>query len=116
MANCHMFTVFPTKRPAGTFPAMALITPVTDNLQLTFGASHCVARDSTGRFNSHMLLTQFKLFTRFRVPMMPELTIGGGANWQNRTFQDGMGPQGQTRIYQGSYPLVNLFARYQVTK
>ncbi|HEY0209103.1 ferric-rhodotorulic acid/ferric-coprogen receptor FhuE [Acerihabitans sp.] len=89
---------------------------VTDNLQLTFGASRYVARDATGRFNSYMPQTQFKLFTRYRVPMMPELTVGGGANWQNRTFQDGTGPQGQTRIYQGSYPLVDLFARYQVTK
>ncbi|MEH2920457.1 ferric-rhodotorulic acid/ferric-coprogen receptor FhuE [Samsonia erythrinae] len=89
---------------------------VTDNLQLTFGASRYVARDTSGRFNSNMPQTQFKLFTRYQLPTLPELTVGGGVNWQNRTFQDGAGPQGQTRIFQGSYPLVDLFARYQVTK
>lgn len=89
---------------------------VTDNLQLTFGASRYVARDTSGRFNSHMPQTQLKFFSRYQVPTLPELTVGGGINWQNRTFQDGSGPQGDTRIFQGSYPLVDLFARYQVTK
>ncbi|WP_409310374.1 ferric-rhodotorulic acid/ferric-coprogen receptor FhuE [Pectobacterium sp. B1J-3] len=89
---------------------------VTDNLQLTFGASRYVANDSKGRFNSKMPQTQIKLFTRYQLPTLPELTVGGGVNWQNRTFQEGAGPQGTTRIYQASYPLVDLFARYQVTK
>ncbi|AOR63917.1 ferric-rhodotorulic acid/ferric-coprogen receptor FhuE [Pectobacterium wasabiae] len=89
---------------------------VTDNLQLTFGASRYVARDTKGRFNSNMPQTQVKLFTRYQLPALPELTVGGGVNWQNRTFQEGAGPLGTTRIYQSSYPLVDLFARYQVTK
>ena len=90
---------------------------VTDRLQVTFGATRYVARDSTGRFNSNMPQTDFKLFTRYQLPMLPELTVGGGVNWQNRTFQDVTGADGETtRVYQGSYPLANLFARYQVTK
>ncbi|HEY0210877.1 ferric-rhodotorulic acid/ferric-coprogen receptor FhuE [Acerihabitans sp.] len=90
---------------------------VTDNLQMTFGATRYVATDSTGRFNSNMPQTSFKLFSRYQLPTMPALTLGGGANWQNRTFQDATGPDGETtRIYQGSMPLVNLFARYQVTR
>ncbi|WP_413738307.1 ferric-rhodotorulic acid/ferric-coprogen receptor FhuE [Sodalis sp. RH21] len=90
---------------------------VTDNLQMTFGATRYVARDSSGRFNSNMPQTSFKLFSRYRLATMPDLTLGGGVNWQNRTFQDGTGPDGETkRVYQGSYPLANLFARYQVTK
>lgn len=90
---------------------------VTDNLQMTFGATRYVARDSTGRFNSNMPQTQFKLFSRYQLPMLRDLTVGGGLTWQNRTYQDASGPDGETtRVHQGSYPLANLFARYQVTK
>jgi len=57
------------------------------------------------------------LFTRYQLPMVPELTVGGGVNWQNKTWAnvDG-GPNGRDYIDQGSYGLVNLFSRYQVTK
>ena len=90
---------------------------VTDNLQLTFGATRYVAKDSTGRFNSQLPQTSFKLFTRYALPMVPDLTIGGGVNWQNRTFQDTTNANGEAaRVYQGSYPLASLFARYQVNK
>ncbi|WP_230492497.1 ferric-rhodotorulic acid/ferric-coprogen receptor FhuE [Martelella alba] len=91
---------------------------VTENLQMTFGATRYVAKDNTGsRLNSNMPQTSLKLFTRYRVPMLPALTVGGGVNWQNRTFQDATGPDGEThRVYQGSYPLANLFARYQINK
>jgi outer membrane receptor for ferric coprogen and ferric-rhodotorulic acid len=91
---------------------------VTDNLQMTFGATRYVARDNTGgRLNSNMPQTQLKLFSRYQLPWMPDLTVGGGVNWQNRTFQDATGPDGNTvRVYQGSVPLVNLFTRYQVTR
>ncbi|WP_158783404.1 ferric-rhodotorulic acid/ferric-coprogen receptor FhuE [Pantoea sp. BAV 3049] len=90
---------------------------VTDNWQMTFGATRYVAKDSTGRFNSNMPQTSLKFFTRYQLPMLPQLTLGGGVNWQNRTFQDAIGPDGEThRVYQGSYPMANLFGRYQVTK
>ncbi len=90
---------------------------MTDNLQLTFGATRYLARDSDGRYNPDQPQTDFKLFTRYQVPRLPDLTIGGGINWQNRTFEDVSAPEGSTqRVYQGSYPLANLFARYQVTK
>jgi len=90
---------------------------VTDNLQLTFSATRYVARDTEGRFNSYAPQTQLKLFSRYRLSMLPELTLGGGVNWQNRVFKDVTGPDGETqRLYQGSYPLVDLFAQYQLTK
>jgi len=90
---------------------------LTDNLQLTFGATRYVARDKSGRFNSYQPQTSFKLFTRYQVPMLPDLTIGGGLNWQNRVYKDVSNASGDTvRVYQGSYPLASLFARYQVSK
>ncbi|WLI75293.1 ferric-rhodotorulic acid/ferric-coprogen receptor FhuE [Kosakonia sp. H02] len=90
---------------------------LTDRWQMTFGATRYVARDSTGRFNSNMPQTQLKLFTRYQLPMVPDLTVGGGVNWQNRTYQDATGPDGETRrVHQSSYPLASLFARYQINK
>ncbi|MFD3240359.1 ferric-rhodotorulic acid/ferric-coprogen receptor FhuE [Rahnella perminowiae] len=91
---------------------------VTDNLQMTFGATRYVAKDETGsRLNSNMPQTQLKLFSRYQVPAMPDLTVGGGVNWQNRTFQNATGPDGETRrVSQGSMARVDLFTRYQVTK
>ena len=91
---------------------------VTDNLQLTFGATRYVATDESGaRISSNMPQTQLKLFSRYQLPMLPDLTIGGGANWQNRTYQTATAPDGESvKVYQSSYPLVDLFARYQLTK
>lgn len=90
---------------------------LTDNLQLTFGATRYVARDKEGRFNSYQPQTSFKLFTRYQLPMLPDLTVGGGINWQNRVFEDATNASGDSvRVYQGSIPLASLFARYQVTK
>ena len=90
---------------------------VTDNLEMTFGATRYVATDSSGRFNPEEPQTSFKLFARYNVPQLPALTVGGGFNWQNRIFDDVSGADGNTvRVYQSSYPLASLFARYQVTR
>lgn len=90
---------------------------LTDNWQLTFGASRYVADDNNGEaVNPDQPRTTMKLFTRYQLPMLPEVTVGGGVNWQGKTWQDAYGPNGNTRIKQGSYALVDLFTRYQVTK
>lgn len=91
---------------------------VTDNLNMTFSASRYVAQDSSkDRINPQLPQTQFKLFSSYLVPAMPDLTIGGGITWQNATYQDATGPNGNTvRVVRGSYPLADLFARYQLTR
>lgn len=91
---------------------------VTDNLKMTFGATRYVAKDASGdRTHPNMPQTSLKLFTSYTLPMLPELTVGGGVNWQNRTYKEATNPSGVTeRIYQGSYPLANLFARYEFNK
>ncbi|ARD61314.1 ferric-rhodotorulic acid/ferric-coprogen receptor FhuE [Kosakonia radicincitans DSM 16656] len=90
---------------------------LTDNLQLTFGASRFMAEDGDGvAVNPEQPRTTMKLFTRYQLPMLPELAIGGGARWQNKTWQDITGPNGDTRITQSGYTVVDLFARYQATK
>lgn len=90
---------------------------ITDNWQMTFGATRYVAEDNEGNaVNPNLPRTTVKLFTRYRLPAMPELTVGGGVNWQNRVYSDTVTPYGTLRAEQGSYALVDLFTRYQVTK
>jgi len=90
---------------------------LTDNWQMTFGATRYVAEDNEGNaVNPNLPRTSLKLFTRYRLPAMPELTVGGGVNWQNRIYKDTVTAYGTFRAEQGSYALVDLFTRYQVTK
>ena len=87
---------------------------LTDNWQLTFGATRFIAEDKQGQaVSSDQPRTTMKMFTRYQLPTLPELTIGGGVNWQNKVWTDVSDTQ---RAEQGSYALVNLFGRYQVTK
>ncbi|MCS2164675.1 ferric-rhodotorulic acid/ferric-coprogen receptor FhuE [Scandinavium manionii] len=91
---------------------------LTDNWQLTFGATRYVAEDKDGNaISSDQPRTTLKLFTRYQLPMLPELSVGGGMNWQNKTWANvSGGPDGRDYVDQGSYGLVNLFSRYQMTK
>ncbi|ELY3811760.1 ferric-rhodotorulic acid/ferric-coprogen receptor FhuE [Cronobacter sakazakii] len=90
---------------------------LTDNWQLTFGASRYVAEAGDGvAVNPDQPRTTMKLFTRYQLPTLPALTVGGGARWQNKTWQDIVGPNGDTRISQNGYTVVDLFTRYQATK
>ncbi|WP_044177550.1 ferric-rhodotorulic acid/ferric-coprogen receptor FhuE [Phytobacter massiliensis] len=91
---------------------------ITDNWQLTFGASRYVAEDEDGNaVNPGQPRTTAKLFTRYQLPMLPALAVGGGVRWQNKTWNDiDNGPNGVSRITQDGYTVVDLFTRYQVTK
>lgn len=90
---------------------------LTDYWQMTFGATRYVAEDNDGKaFNPNLPRTTVKLFTSYNLPMLQQLTVGGGVNWQNRVYQDVATPYGTFRAEQGSYALVDLFSRYQVTK
>ena len=92
---------------------------LTDNWQMTFGGTTYIAKDSKGEaYNSQLPRTSFNLFTQYRIPQFDKLTLGGGVNWQSKTWKDIGGPEGNGnwRVRQGSYALVDLFARYDVTK
>ncbi|MHC0465178.1 ferric-rhodotorulic acid/ferric-coprogen receptor FhuE [Kosakonia cowanii] len=90
---------------------------LTDNWQMTFGATRYVANDKDGNaVNPNLPRTSIKTFTSYRLPMLQELTVGGGVNWQNSTWANVSTANGNFRSEQGSYALVDLFARYQVTK
>lgn len=89
---------------------------VTDNLDMTAGFTHYTATDDAGAFNPDRPRTQLKLFTSYRVPQWRQLTIGGGARWQNHTFAKGItSPTGNDQYDQDGYTLVDVFGRYQFT-
>jgi len=90
---------------------------LTDNWQMTFGATRYVAEDKDGQaVNPNLPRTSVKLFTSYRLPMVQALTVGGGVKWQNRVWADVSTADGNFRSEQGSLALVDLFARYQLTK
>ncbi|MGV8927079.1 MAG: ferric-rhodotorulic acid/ferric-coprogen receptor FhuE [Ewingella sp.] len=92
---------------------------VTDNWQVTFGGTRYIGEDENNvAVNPNLPRTQLKLFTRYRLPMLQKLTVGGGVNWQTHVWDDVSGPDGEGTLHaeQGSYALVSLFSRYEVTK
>lgn len=79
---------------------------------ISAGYSKFEAEDATGfKVNTDSPRKQFKLFTTYQfVDLLPELTIGGGINWQSETSAEG----GGSRLEQKSYSLVDLMARYEI--
>ena len=59
-----------------------------------------------------------RLFTSYRLHGdLAGLTLGGGVNWQDKTYTDAANPLGNIeRIEQDAYALVNLMARYEFSK
>ncbi|QJR82779.1 TonB-dependent siderophore receptor [Alteromonas pelagimontana] len=87
-----------------------------DGWNITTGYSQYDAEDAQGKdINTDNPTKQFKLFTTYQfVDSLPELTVGGGFNWQNETYSTGTNPAGvPDRFTQDAYVLANLMARYQ---
>lgn len=79
----------------------------------TFGASRYVAKDINGAdINTNLPQTALKLFTSFTPQSLQELTVGGGANWQNRIYYP---VPAYGRIEQSGYALVSAFVRYRIS-
>ena len=81
---------------------------ITDNWQLTFGATRYIAEDNEGNaVNPNLPRTTVKMFTSYRLPVMPELTVffGGGVNWQIACIPTPVTPYGTFRAEQGNYAL-----------
>ncbi|MCH2241394.1 MAG: TonB-dependent siderophore receptor [Aquabacterium sp.] len=59
-----------------------------------------------------------RLFTAYRLPgSWQVLTVGGGVNWQSRTWTAATNPLGvAATIEQKAYALVELMARYQISR
>jgi outer-membrane receptor for ferric coprogen and ferric-rhodotorulic acid len=84
--------------------------------QVVAGLSHSRAKDKDGELlNTYVPQNTIKLFTTYRMSgVLNKLTVGGGTNWQSKTYTDGLGPNGDQRFTQDAYAVVDLMARYQV--
>ncbi len=79
----------------------------------TFGASRYVAKDiNDADINTNLPQTALKLFTSYTPQSLQALTVGGGANWQNRIYYP---VPAYGRIEQNGYALVSAFVRYRIS-
>ncbi len=79
----------------------------------TFGASRYVAKVINGAdINTNLPQTALKLFTSYTPQSLQALTVGGGANWQNRIYYP---VPAYGRIEQSGYALVSAFLRYRIS-
>ncbi|MDH1193897.1 ferric-rhodotorulic acid/ferric-coprogen receptor FhuE [Stenotrophomonas sp. GD03958] len=79
----------------------------------TFGAARYVAKDiNDADINTNLPQTALKLFTSYTPQSLQALTVGGGANWQNRIYYP---VPAYGRIEQSGYALVSAFVRYRIS-
>ncbi|SDH62799.1 TonB-dependent siderophore receptor [Duganella sp. OV510] len=90
----------------------------------SFGYSQFRAKDATGTdFNSIYPRRLLRVFTTYQFAgELSNLTVGGGVNWEGRTYTaDPAAPAAAVAangglIEQDSFALVNLMARYDISK
>ncbi|WHP07435.1 MULTISPECIES: TonB-dependent siderophore receptor [Acinetobacter] len=87
--------------------------------KVTAGYSQFKATDVNGDdVNSELPRKLVQTFTTYQLPgKLNALTVGGGVNWQSSTYVMAGNPLGVSeKVEQDAYALVNLMARYQLTK
>lgn len=84
---------------------------LSTNWQISAGYSYTFTEDVSGqRIVTHVPQHSIKTFSTYRLPAeWSKFTVGGGVNWQSKTGYD------LATYTQGSYALVNLMARYDIT-
>jgi outer-membrane receptor for ferric coprogen and ferric-rhodotorulic acid len=86
------------------------------NWNATAGYSQFQAEDAAGAdINTVYPRKLFRVFTSYRIDA---LTVGGGVNWESRTYTIDPGAPANTNglIEQDSFALANLMARYDISK
>ena len=93
---------------------LELAGELTPGWNVSAGYTQFTATDANGAdVNSIYPRELFKLFTTYRLPgALNALTVGGGANWQGATYTY----VGSEKFEQKAYALVNLMARYEISK
>lgn len=89
-----------------------------DGWNLSAGYSQFTIEDAQGNdLNTDNATKSIKLFTSYEFGgALQNLMLGGGVNWQNETYSEGINPIDQAdRLTQDAYALVNLMARYTFT-
>ncbi|MYM21286.1 TonB-dependent siderophore receptor [Duganella sp. FT135W] len=96
---------------------------LTRGWNATAGYSRFRAKDATGAdFNSVYPRALFRVFTTYQLPgELSKLTVGGGVNWESRTWTlDPGAPAAAVKanggvIEQEAFAMVNLMARYDIS-
>ena len=87
---------------------------------VTAGYTQYRAKDAAGAdVNSVYPRRLFRVFTTYRLPdAWSALSVGGGVNWEGRTYTvDPSAPAGTNGlIEQSPFSVVNLMARYEITR
>ncbi|MGG4773526.1 TonB-dependent siderophore receptor [Paenalcaligenes sp. Me52] len=91
---------------------------VTPSWELAASFAQNSTKDRAGeRLNTNLPRNTFKLFTTYRVDGVGDgLTLGGGLRWQSRIYSDLTVSGKKVESEQKSYAVVDLMARYDVTK
>ena len=92
---------------------------VKEGWNVSAGYTQFKATDADGaNVNTIYPRRLLRLFTSYRLHGdFVGLTLGGGVNWQSKTYTDAINPLGNVeRITQDAYSVVNLMARYDFTK
>jgi outer membrane receptor for ferric coprogen and ferric-rhodotorulic acid len=81
---------------------------------LSAGIARTLGREGSGKpINTAMPSTLINVFTTYRLPgRWQQLTLGGGVNWQNRTYYGYSVGDVALRYQQNSVAVVGLMARY----
>lgn len=83
---------------------------LTRHLQLNAGAVGMTIEDDQGNaVRTYIPRHQLRLNARYRLPLLPALTIGGGLSWQDDTWADA----GVGELRQQAYALFNAMASYE---
>lgn len=79
--------------------------------------SRNIVQDANGnKLNTNVPQNTVKLFTTYTLHSVGNgLTLGGGVNWQSEIYCVNQGPR-SVRFTQGDYALVDVMARYPLTK
>ncbi|WP_390349094.1 TonB-dependent siderophore receptor [Variovorax boronicumulans] len=88
---------------------------LTSDWNLSASISHFKARDNQDQdVNTLSARSTARLFTTWRLPgAWSRLTVGGGINWQSKTYYDGGYETGDLRATQGAFSVVSLMAAYK---
>ena len=90
---------------------LSLDGELAEGWQAMAGYAYSVSTDADDkRIVTNIPRHSVKTFTTYRLPgVLDKMTVGGGVNWQSKYGQD------LHTFTQGSYALVNLMTRYDVT-
>ena len=93
---------------------------LTPGWQLQAGYTHKISRDDSGKkISTWEPEDQLNFYTSYKLTgSLDKLTLGGGARWQGKGWQDAYNyGKGVNQVFsQDPYWLVDLMARYQISK